>query len=77
MAAFAQPNPNDPRDLCHSLGRRRTQAFALDLSTLCDLRENKEYRGFTLPDCRRMYSDCQYRGGDASRDVVRLEILFP
>jgi predicted amidohydrolase len=46
VAAFAQPNPTDPRQLCHSLGRRRTQAFALDLHSLCDLRENKVHRGF-------------------------------
>jgi predicted amidohydrolase len=45
-AAFAQPNPNGPHQLCRSLGQRRKQAFALDLDSLCDLRENKAHRGF-------------------------------
>lgn len=46
VAAFAQPNPDSPRQLCHSLGRRRMQTFALDADTLRDLRENKKQRGF-------------------------------
>lgn len=46
VAAWARPNPNDPGALITKLGRRRVEAFELDMDELRDLRENRESRGF-------------------------------
>jgi predicted amidohydrolase len=46
VAAWARPNPDDPRALFTKLGRRRIQEFELDMGALRDLRENRESRGF-------------------------------